>query len=281
MLETGLRKLGMLAVVAGLASLGSCTYWSNDFDRLVDQSGRDFSRKPEVVYRNVELDKLIQNASNYMLMNVGFWGILNRRDEKVFVTMYSTFLQEDYCAISLWPMNARLWEEADRLRSVPTIYIRKDNPDLQKIIDAPRYSIVQIRGRVMGDYDSGDEVWGRLPFVEVTYFDVAMGGPGYDDETIKLMASGLEDAALKRPAQAIDKLSRAVREGTLEPVGRGVALARLGILWEERGKFQTAVEYYEMALDADPDNVEAREGLERAQKALDRQRAIEAAAPPK
>ncbi len=263
-----------------LAALASCTYWSGDFDRLVDQSGRDFQRDPGKVYKEVDFGKLVRNPSSYMLMDVSFWAILNRQDEGVFVTMYSTFRQEDYYAISLWPLDAKVWEEADRTRSIPTIYIRKDNPDIQKVIEAPRYSIVQIRGRVMGDYDSQDEAWGRLPFIEVAYFDVAMGGPGYDDESIKLLASGLEDVAQRRPAQAVDKLSKAVL-GTLEPPARALGLAKLGLLWEERGRFDVAVEYYGLALDVEPGNAEAAEGLERAQKALQRKREIEEGGAPK
>lgn len=275
-----LRKYAVAALLLGLAALGACTYWSNDFDRLVDESGRDFARDPAKVYHSVDLGKVVKSPATYMLMDVKFWAILNRQDENVFVTMYSTFREEDYIAFSLWPMGARVWEEQERLHSIPTIYIKKDNPDLQKVVDAPRYSVVQCRGRVMGDFDSGDEGWGRLPFVEIHYFDVAMGGPEYDDGSIKLLAEGLENIALRRPAPAKEKLSKAV-QGTLGMSARALALAKLGIIYEESGQFDVAVEHYALALDADPENAEAKEGLDRAQKALDRKRLIQEGAAPK
>ena len=273
MLESGLRKWIVPVLVAGMAA---CTHWSDDFDRLVDQSGRDFKRHPGQVYTEVDFASLVQSPSSYKLANVRFWALLNRKDEGVFVTMYSTFRQEDYYAFSLWPLDARVWEEGDRVRAVPTFYLRKDSPDFQKVVDAPRYSVIRCQGRVMGDYDSGDKKYGRLPFVEVISFDVAMGGPEYDDEAIKLMAAGLEDADQKRSSQAVEKLSRAI-EGTLGMAGRAVALVRLGLLYEERGRFDVAVVHYELALEADPDSAEAAEGLRRAQTALERKRAIEQA----
>lgn len=271
MLKASLGKSLALALLAGLAG---CTHWSRDFDRLVDQSDRDFSRSPGTIYQDVDLASVIKSPTSYMRMNVRFWAMLNRLDEKIFVTMYSTFRQEDYLAFSVWPVGARVWEEADRARSIPTLYIRKDNPDIQKLLDAPRYSVALCTGVILSDFDSGDETWGRLPFIGIQSFDVAQGGPEYDDATIKLLASGLEDAAQKRPAQAIDRLTKAIA-GTLGMTGRALALAKLGLLYEERGRFDTAADHYSLALEADPGNVEAREGLERVLKALERKRAIE------
>jgi hypothetical protein len=262
------------ALLVGLVALAGCTYWSSDFDRLVDQSNRDFSRDPGRVYKDVELAQVIKSPASYMHMDIRFWAMLNRLDEKIFVTMYSTFRQEDYFAFSIWPVGARVWEEGDRTRSIPTVYIRKDSTDIQKVLDAPRYSVVLCRGTVLSDFDCGDEAWGRLPFIGIQNFDVVEGGPEYDDGSIKLMASGLEDAAQKRPAQAIDKLSKAIA-GTLGMTGRALALAKLGILYEERGRFEMASDHYALALEADPGNAEAAEGMERVQKALERKRAIE------
>jgi hypothetical protein len=271
MLKASLGKFAALALLSGLAG---CTYWSNDFDRIVDGSNRDFSRNPDTVYQDVDLVNVIKSPLSYMRMSVRFWGMLNRLDEKIFVPMFSTFRQEEHYAFSVWPVGSRVWEEGDRARSIPTMYIRKDNPDLQKVLDAPRYSVILIQGMVMSDFDSGDETWGRLPFIGIQNVSVVEGGPEYDDATIKLLAAGLEDAAQKRPAQAIDRLSKAV-QGTLGMSGRALALAKLGLLYEERGRFDTAADHYSLALEADPGNTEAKEGLERALKALERKRAIE------
>lgn len=276
MRETSLRACGVAAMLLA-AFLGSCTYWSGDFERIVDESGRDFSRDPGRSYTDVDFEKVLRNPLSYVRMDIRFWAILNRREEAVFLPMYSTFLPEEDFAFSLWPVGARVWEE-ERMRSLPTVYIRKDNPDLPKVIAAPRYSLVQCRGRVETEYDSGDPKWGRIPFISVHYIDVAAGGPAYDDETLKLLATGLEDLVQKRSTQARQKLEKAV-QGTLELPARSLALAKLGLIHEESGAFDVAVECYEIALEADPDNAEAREGLERAAKALERKRAILEGAP--
>lgn len=267
--KTSLRVLGAVWTAAVLG----CTCWSGDFERLVDESGRDFSRDPGKVYTDVAFDRILQNPASYVRMDVRFWAILNRREEGIFLPMYSTFLPEEDYAFSLWPMNARVWEEAGRLRSLPTVYLRKDNPDLPKLIAAPRYSLVQCRGRVETEYDSGDPKWGRIPFIAVHYLDVAAGGPVYDEETLKNLASGLAELAQRRMTQARQKLEKAI-QGTLELPARSLALTKLGLIYEDEGAFDLAVSCYELALEADPDNAEAREGLERASKALQRKRAI-------
>src|SRR5262245_60856378 len=103
MTHSGLRNFAALGLLTGLAALNACAYWHGDFERLADQSGRNFRIAPDKVYKEVELSALMANPSSYKLMDVQFLAIMNRKDEKVFVTYYSTFRQEDYLSFSAWP----------------------------------------------------------------------------------------------------------------------------------------------------------------------------------
>lgn len=265
MTGSSLRKCRVVASLAVLAFFSGCTYWTQDFERIVDQTGRDFRHDPGKTYVDIDYEALTINPTAYKLLDVRFYALFDRHDEKIFLTMYSTFRQEDFYSFSLWPIGARLWD-ADGRRSLPTFYVRKDNRDLQKVLDTPRYSVIEIRGRVMGDFDN-------IPFVEVFYFD-KVDSPLYDDEAVADLGGGLDATAQKRPAQAIPRLERAL-EGRLDSPGRYVAYMTLGRLFEERGDFDAAIENYDEALSLDPYSDEAAAALERAEKALEQKRARE------
>ncbi len=266
MTHRGLRKAATLGLLAMLAALGACTHISHDLVNLVDQSGRDFEKEPDRVYRDVDFAALLANPSSYKLMDVRFEAIFNRSDENVFVSMYSTFRSEDYAAFSLWPKGGRLWKIEDRKQSVPTFYMNKGNSSIGKLHSIERYSTVTICGRVMGDFEN-------LPFMEVRYLRVT-GGPAYADEALSGMIGGLNDVAERRPSQAIEKLKRAV-EGTLPEEAKAMCCLQLAVVFEERGEFDAALNYYHGALQNDRDNVIAKEGAGRVQTALDRKRALE------
>lgn len=256
------RKCLVVAVAAFAACLSACTRWSTDFERIVDESGRDFDRDPGREFRDIDFEAMTITPISYKLMDVRFYALLARHDEKIFLTMYSTFRPEDYYAFALLPIGAPLWTHEGR-RSTPTFYIRKDNVDLQKVLDTPRYSVVEVRGRVMGDFDN-------LPFVDVLYFD-RVTSPLYSEDSLADLSRGLEDAAQQRPAPAILELERAL-QGILDDDARGVAHMALGKLYEARGgieNLERAVENYDMALSYDPENASAAAGLERASKTLE------------
>src|ERR1051326_364104 len=129
------------AVLLVLGGLCGCTYWTTDFERIVDQTGRDFKIDPDKNYKRVALSEIVAHPSSFKLVDVRFQAIMNRRDEQAFTAFYTTFRQEDYISFSLWPVEAQLWEQSDRLKSLPTFYIRKDNPHIQEMLDTRRYAL--------------------------------------------------------------------------------------------------------------------------------------------
>jgi tetratricopeptide (TPR) repeat protein len=255
------------AGVAVLVSVAAgCTHWSGDLESLLDESGRDFKRDPSAVYVGVTLPELSAQPSAYKSSEVWFDAIFDRKDEDVFVAAYSIFVPEDYRAFSLWPLGLQLWEADDRKKSLPTFYLRKDNPEVADLQAAERYSVVRVYGRVSGDFEG-------LPFVDVHYFDV-IKSPVYTDGAIADLAAGFREAVEKRPATAIERLEHALK-GTLPDSARAVCHAELGRLLEMRGDYAAAIRHYDYALDYAPGHAPAQEGLARARKALERQRAVE------
>jgi len=256
---TQLRK----CLAVGLLALGACTYWHGDLERIVDQSGRNFAIAPDKVYKDVDLAAVAAYPTNYKFVDIQFQAVVNRLDEKIFVTGYSTFRQEDYVAFSVWPASARLWESDSWVKSIPTLYLRKDNADLQNLISATRYALAHIKGRVMNDFEN-------LPFIDVHYFEV-LDPYAYSEETLTDLRGGLAAVADKKPAQSIERLERAL-EGPLHARARVMAHSQLGRIYEERGDFDKAAKHFEAVLWDDPENVTAWEGWERNVKAEERKR---------
>lgn len=263
MTDSGLRKFTALGLLAGLAALNACTWWHGDLERLADQSGRNFRVDPDRPYKMVTLSAIQANPSSYKLVDVQFDAIMNRSDEAIFVTFYSTFRQEDFLGFSVWPVESAIWEADQWLKSVPTLYMRKDNAQLQNVIDAGRYALVQIKGRVMTDYE-------KLPFIDVHYLEI-IDPYAYSEETLAALRSGMMASAEKKPAQSIQKLELAL-QGPLHGRARAMAHLELGRLYEERGDFQNAAMHYESVLWDDPGNVAAWDGWERTAKAAERKR---------
>lgn len=254
------------AAAALLVVATGCTHWSGDLGSLLDESGRDFKGDPTAVYVGVTLPDLAAQPSAYKFSEIWFDAIFDRKDEDIFVPVYSTFTPEFYRAFSLWPLGVQLWNTAERKRSLPTFYIEKRNPDAADLQAVERYAVVRVYGRVMGDFEG-------LPFVYVHYFDV-IDSPVYTDESIADLAAGLREVAEKRPATAVERLEHALK-GTLPDSARAVAHGELGRLLEMRGDYAAAIRQYDLALEYAPGQAQAQEGMARSQKALERQRAIE------
>ncbi len=271
MTHPAFRTLALPVVMAGLMALSACTYWSSDLDKIVDQSGRDFKRDPGRTYTAVSLEEVWKAPSSYKLMEVSFQAVLNNRDESVFVPSFTSFKPEDYSAFSVWPVSARLWDSDERARSLPTLYMRKDCPDLQRLVSLDKYAHLWIRGVVMSDFNN-------LPYFEVRYVDI-IDPAMYTDQSLVDMAMAMEASAAKRPAQAIQRFENALK-GALGQGARVVAHMRLAAYYEERGDFENALAHFAAVVLEDHGNSAASAGADRTRKALERKRAIEAGEEP-
>ena len=164
MIDARFRTFAVLALCAGITALTACTYWSADFDKIVDQTGRDFKMDPGRTYNDVAFDDLVAFPTSYKFRHIRFMARLDRRNESIFVPMYGIFKPEDHAAFSLWSLDAPIWEKKARDSSIPTFYMRKDNPALAQLERLDRFTEVSLRGTVLGDFED-------IPFVEIHYVD--------------------------------------------------------------------------------------------------------------
>lgn len=264
---TGLK---MSAAVALLSALSACTYFPNDFERIVDQSERRYGPGLAREFKEVSLREISANATSYKHVDVKFTALFNRRNEQIFVPLLTTLNSESSTAFSVWPSDAKLWDEQDRLTLVPTLYLRKDHEDMKILTKSDRYALYQIRGHVIGDFDD-------RPFIQV-YWIEELEPAVYTDEGLAALNSGLEALRQKRPAVAIDKLEKSLA-GVWTRDARLRIHMDLASLYAERGDWDAAVLHYEGALANDPENAGAKAGIEKARAELARKKAMEAGKP--
>jgi tetratricopeptide (TPR) repeat protein len=262
---TALRAFAAVAVLSGLSA---CTYWSDDLERVADMSERNFEEGAVgFKFKDVDLREVAANPIAYKYTGLRFQAVLDRRNEQLFVPLFSHIKADDYQNFSVWPLDARIWEEAGRMSYVPTVYVRKSNKDLKVVTEAPRYSILEIRGWVSAEYQ------GR-PFIEVV--DLRLLEPAiYTDESLAALQSGYTALEQKRPAVAIEKLEKAL-EGVWARSARLTIRLQLAALYFERGEYGAALGHYEGALVNDPDNAEAKAGIEKCHAEMERLKAVQA-----
>jgi hypothetical protein len=265
-----LRYLAGAGLVILLPALSACTYWSDDFRSIVDQSQRDFTFDPDKPYKEVDLADVIATPRSYMLMDIKCKVVLNRLATQVFVPMYSTFLPEDYFAFSAWSANEALWEPAARLRSIPTLYIRKDAPSMQTLVSSKRFAYLQIRGRVLGDYE-------QIPFVEIYYVD-ELDPEAYTEYSLGQMKKGLDAVDQKKSDEAIRAFEEAVADG-VAPAAEVIARHHLARLYEAKGDLPNAHKQYGTLLLINEHDQVAFDGHERTSKELERRRMAEVEKP--
>jgi tetratricopeptide (TPR) repeat protein len=264
----GLRKY---AVAALAAVLGGCTWWHGDEITIFDETERNFRVSPNPKFSWVGLEQLRANPSTYKLMEVQFDVLLNRVGERIFVPFYSTFRQEDHIGFSAWAADAPIWMPSERVRSLPTLYVRKDSASVQSLLDAGRFAYVRLKGRVMGDFE-------QIPFIEIVYVEV-LESQAFTEESLADLGAAMESISAKRPAQAIQRLEAAL-QSNLIGTARALAHFTLGRLYEERGDHENAALHYEATLWDDESNVAAWDGWQRSVEALEKKRALEAGRAP-
>jgi tetratricopeptide (TPR) repeat protein len=259
MTDAVLRKSVAVALLAILGGVNGCTYWAGDLERIVDQSERDFRRDLVGPFVDVPMKTVLANPSAYKHVNVRFDAILNRVGEKGFVPFWTTFESERYISFSAWPGDAKLWIPEERGRAHQLFFVDKEGPNLPDLVSAPRFSVVRISARVMGDYEL--KAWIEVNRVEVIESAV------YTDEALIDMGLGKVAVQEKKPAVAIRHFENSLN-GIWTASLRLETHLTLGHLYEGRGDLENALRHYRGALENAPDNEEAQAGIDRVKAAM-------------
>ena len=260
MTDAVLRKFAVAGIFATVAALNACTYRHGDLERIVDESERDFRRDLVGPFSDIPLKTIVANPTAYKYEHVRFDAVLNRVGEKTHAPFMTTFDPENYVAFSVWGAESKLWESDDRARSFPFLFLRKQNPSSTDLFTAGRFSLVRISATVMSDFEM--KPWMNVNRVEVIEQAV------FSEDALADLAMAKDALAAKKPAVAIRHYEDALKGIWTTTLRLDIHLT-LARLYEGRGDLEAALNHYKGALTNDQANVEALEGVERNQKALE------------
>jgi tetratricopeptide (TPR) repeat protein len=244
-----MRRFTLVAAFAAAGLSASCGIAGQ---RPEGYEKRDYVVDPSLRYRPITLGDIVRNPQERT--PVEFEAMLNRRDESVWQAYYTPFKPGEFKSFSVWPADAAVWDVRGRARSIPTLYIEGDSPEIAELYSISRYTPVRIRGVVLSSFDS-------RPWVQVNYIE-EIGAPWFTDESLGHLIRGL-DAARTNPKKAIDLLEDAL-DGPLSPAGQAAAYKAMGWCHLGAKKYKDAEQCYVRALEAMPGDRAAADGLERA-----------------
>jgi len=241
-----------IMLVAALAAAGLSAACGIAGTRPEGFERRDYVVDPSLRFQRVSLDDIMRNPQAETA--VEFEAILNRRDESVWQPYYTPFRPGDFRSFSVWPADAAVWETNGRARSIPSLYMASDSPEVSTLGAIQRYAPVRIRGVVRSAFDS-------RPWIQVHYVE-EVGSPWFNDESLAALIRGLEDVPTNS-ARAMTRLNDAL-SGPLSPTGRAAAWKGMGWIHLSKKQFMEADDCYTRALGESPGDRQAADGLRRA-----------------
>lgn len=245
------RRIMLIATVAAAWLSAGCGAIG---DRPEGYEKRDYVVDPSLRFRPVPLTDIVRNPQEGA--PVEFSAMLNRRDENVWQPYYTPFRPGDYKSFSVWPDDAAVWDPRGRGRSIPTLYLSVDSPEIADLYTVERYSPVRIRGVVRSSFDS-------RPWIQVHYVD-QVGSPWFSDESLGHLIRGLDEGQTNGVKGVA--LLEAALDGPLSPAAEAAAWKGLGWIHLSRKQYSDAEDCYGRALDAMPGDRQAADGLSRARR---------------
>jgi hypothetical protein len=243
-----------LIIGAALAAVGFSSSCGVAGERPEGFERRSFHVDPQLKFRDVPLNEIIRNPQQDAV--VRFDAMMNRRDESIWQQYYTPFKPGDYKSFSVWPADAAVWEARGRGRSIATLYLAGDSPEMSELYSIDRYTPVRISGVVRSTFDS-------RPWIQV-YFVEPMSSAWFSDESLGFLIRGLEGAQAGAGG-AMDMLEEAL-DGPISPAGAAAAWKAMGWVNLSRKKYSDAEHCYTEALNAMPGDRQAVDGLARARR---------------
>ncbi|GEM_PF-6232908 len=185
------RIVGVLALFPVMTAL--TVFGGGERERY---NGEDFDK-----YACVTLRELQRVPTNFKGTRVRFI-VRYHRTENLWAPFYTPFAPEDHLAFSGWAPEKRVWVKEDHLADFPFLYIDKDSPDLNLIIQSPPYQVMELYSIVRNDFNN-------IPWVEVIHA-VPCKEPLIHDEMLHHMIRGLDAVKAGRMEEGLGHLHEAL-----------------------------------------------------------------------
>jgi hypothetical protein len=246
-----MRRIVLAAALAATGFLGSCGIAG---ERPEGYEKRDFIVDPGIRFRPTSLREIVGNPQQDA--EVKFDALLNKRDETIWQAYYTPFRPGEFKSFSVWPIDAAVWDPRGRGRSIATLYVAADSPEIADLYAMERYTPVRISGVVKSTFDS-------RPWIQVHYVE-EIDAPWFSEESLGHLIRGM-DAARANAGQAMSLLDDAL-DGPLSPAGQAAAWKAKGHIHLAQKQYSEAESCYTHALEAMPGDRAAVDGLRRAKR---------------
>ncbi len=176
--------------------------------------------KKDTAVTDCELRAIIKQPKEFLQRDVTF---LCRfaMPGNLFKNFSTQFNAYQHLNFSVWPIDAKLWDKAERRNVLPSLYVDKSNFETSaELAKAKRYELLRVRGQVVSNY-------GDLPWILITEAKrVSERGPLATDADFLNVKQGLDLQAAGKPAEAAKYLRMAL-DGGLPGAHRDFVTLRL------------------------------------------------------
>ncbi len=155
-LHASFASIAALVILGGSASADGLELDNGFFKRWYSKETRRSFSEP------VSLKRVAANPENYRNVYFRAW-VRFHREEQISIPEFSRF-NERNMNFSVWPADAKLWIEKERLADFPFLYALKDDKMPYQLSQLKKYDLVLIFARVHGKFQ------GR-PLIEVLRID--------------------------------------------------------------------------------------------------------------
>lgn len=223
-----------------------------------------FRIDPKAPYVRADLSEIVATPHEYMESDVVFSAVFNSSSEVIYIPAYTPFTEEKHLAFSVWLEGARFWNAADSVKGmVRTLYMRKDNPNMGKLVRIRQFQPVQVKGMVRSSFND-------LPWIEA--FDIIPEGSLVcSSEGLRAMLMGMDAAAAGDVETAIAHYRQASNNiaSDLAKADMNLSLARALARRRTLPDMERAIGHYRIARSYSPGDSAVQAELDRASAMAD------------
>lgn len=206
-----------------------------------------FDYDPLREYKSVSLKQLKETPTGFKSTNVKFKAYFHRLDD-LWSPFYSPFDPDNYVSFSIWPVSNRLWVEDEVVKDFPFVYIDNENGDLETLLQANRYDVLQLKGTVKSAFDG-------YPWIAVRHIEVVKK-KSFDEEHLRSLIRARQAENNDMPSKATKFYEQGLQYRNLYRTARAQVNRHLAINYYRSLEYKQAMDavkaYRKHADEKDP-----------------------------
>lgn len=172
-------------------------------------------------YKSVSLERIRQNPEVYQNVHVKFRILLNRVGE-IWSPFYSPFDFGNYVGFSGWEPDESIWTKRGIVNDFPFLFISNYHEDIEKVLEVPRFSLLEIKGTVSSSFSN--KAWIEIRQVRILKKKMMT------KKSLRSLVLGQKNDQAGNPVQAIRNYKNGLRNSSLTTSQKTKVLKRMALL---------------------------------------------------